>query len=261
MAFDPTKYAGAGMADIPQSGGLPELKVIQKGSPEFDETHKDYKDKKVENCRPGDIVLNGAVVKRPLRIVPLGTTALYAEFKAKKNGGGFVGHRPLEVVSDPKYRKGSPNTPEEFKEYLGENELQYNIIFAVKAFVEEKWIDAVFLFSSTELKDARAWGRLIKNSKNPMWGTNIPPIFANTYMVATSPRQNSKGSWFGWDITRPTDSAVTVEADLELFAGDFERVKLLLPKAGPVAPQKALAAPAQGTTEVVDEASDQDAPF
>lgn len=245
-AFDFNKYAGAGMDDLPQSDGMPVLKIIQKGSPEFDESHKKYKDKKIDGCRPGDIVFKGAIVKRPVRVVPIGATQLYAEFKPAASGGGFVSNRDLSVINAPGYRKGTPGSPNEHKEYLGENELQFNIVYAIKAHIEGEWVDAIIMFSSTELKAARAWSRLIKGSKHPNV-PGVPPIFANTYMLSTGPQSNSKGTWMGWDITRPTDSAVTSDEDLQNFAEAFTNVQKALPRAQGEA-QKALPSPGVANT-------------
>lgn len=109
MAFDVTKAAGEGMQDIDSSVlGAPFISIIQKGSPEFDETHKDYATKMIKDCKPGQIVFapDRRILAAPLEVIPLGQRTLYTEWKPRK--GGFVGNRELTIVDHPSYHRGAP---------------------------------------------------------------------------------------------------------------------------------------------------------
>lgn len=257
MAFDYTQHAGAGTEHINKGVlGMPLIGIVQKGSPQFDETHKNYAQKRIDGCRPGDLVfaISNAVLKRPVEVIVTGTSTVYTEWRPKSAGGGYVGVRGLDIVRDPAYRSGGkPGTKEEHKEYLGDNELIYTIYMAVqfkKSAAE--WEKAIISFTSTQLKKGRAWMKALLNTKIP--GTDITaPIFAGLWAIGTVPEANKEGGWFGWDIKliRVLDSTAD-EAVLTMGATVSKEVQATLPSPKSQAALPALPAGTDGAVTVDD---------
>lgn len=251
-AFDFKAHAGAGAENINKDVlGMPILSIIQKGSPQFDETHKNFGQKQIEGCRPGDLYFapTNSVLKRPLEVIVTGTATLYTEWKPKSAGGGFIGNRPLTVTAQRGYSKGKPGTKEEHKEYLDGNELVYTIYVSLIFKVGEGWEKAIISFTSTQLKKARLWLKALLNLKVP--GTDIAcPLFAGLWTITTGPESNDSGGWFGYDIklVRVLDG-VKEEALLNVAQETFTEVQASLPQARATV----AAIKDASVTEVVDE--------
>lgn len=233
-AFDFKAHAGAGSENINKDVlGMPILNIIQKGSPQFDETHKNYAQKQIDGCRPGDLYFapTNSVLKRPLEVIVTGTATLYTEWKPKAAGGGFIGNRPLSVTAQQGYRTGRPGTKEEHKEYIGDNELVYTIYVALMFKKVDGWEKAIISFTSTQLKKARSWLKALLNLKVP--GTEIAcPMFAGVWSIGTAAEQNKEGGWFGYDIRLShVLDGVKDEALLNEAHGTFVEVQASLPQA------------------------------
>lgn len=233
MAFDYNKASGMGTDTIDSSVlGPPFINIIQKGSPEFDETHQKYADKKIDGCRPGNILFEPerTILPQPVEVVPLAQTALYTCWKPNK--GGFAGNFPADITQDRSYRKGTPGTPTEYKEYLGQNELVYTITFLVLFRQGETWKKGLIAFTATQLKAARLWTKAVYSLKLPDTPEGFkPPIFAAKYHLTTFADSNAKGGWFGWRITNA--GILSPEADQALLETAFKessQAMLLLPK-------------------------------
>lgn len=251
MAFDFSKASGAGTDTIDSSVlGPPFLSIIQKGSPEFDETHQKYAEKRIDGCRPGNVVLESerVIIPQPFTVIPLVQFPHYVEWKANK--AGLAGHRPLDIVSDPRYRKGTPGTQNEYKEYLGENELVLTILFVVLLEHEGQWKKAMIAFTNKQLKKARTWTKAILGLKlNGQPADVRAPIFAAKYPVKTVAESNAKGGWFGWEIGAavpldPTNDQALLEQAFEAHT----KATLELPRT------QSVAALGNGDTQVVEEA-------
>lgn len=254
MAFNYAAHTGAGSENISKDVlGMPILSIIQKGSPQFDETHKNYAQKQIDGCRPGDLYFapTNSVLKRPLEVIVTGTVTLYTEWKPKAAGGGFIGNRPMTVTGQPGYRTGRPGTKEEHKEYLGDNELVYTIYVSLMFKKGAEWEKAIISFTSTQLKKARSWLKALLNLKVP--GTELPaPLFAGVWSIGTAAEQNKEGGWFGYDIrlVRVMD-AVTDEATLDEAHETFVEVQASLPKAQAISGAATAAIKDSAATEVV----------
>lgn len=242
--FDYSKASGLGTDTIERSVlGPPFINIIQKGSPEFDETHKDFASKKIDGCRPGNILFEPErlILTQPLEIIPLGQTATYVGWKPNK--GGFAGNFPLTVTGDRGYRKGTPGTPTEYKEYLNELELNYTITFIVLFNKGGTWTKGIIAFAATQLKVARQWSKAILGVKFPDMPNVTPPIFAAKYHLSTFADSNGKGGFFSWKIANA--GLLSPEADQALLETAFDASKeaqLMLPR--PLS-QAALPAPVE----------------
>jgi hypothetical protein len=221
MSFDYASASGVGTDTIDKAVlGQPFLNIIQKGSPEFDETHRSYADKRIDGCRPGNILFEPErlVLPQPLSVVPIAQTTAYTMWKPNK--GGFAGNMPLTITSHRDYRKGTPGTPSEFKEYLGQNELVYTITFLILFKDGLYWKQGLIAFNGTQLKWARNWAKTILGVKIPSLPAGVrPPIFAAKYDLTTFADSNGKGGWFAWKITSaglidPTSDQALLETAL-----------------------------------------------
>ena len=232
MAFDFSKASGMGTDTIDRGVlGPPFLSIIQKGSPEFDETHKRYQEKKIEGCRPGQVVFEPerVILPQPILVVPIAQTALYTEWKPNK--GGFVGNRSLDITSHPEYKKGTPGSKDQYKEYLGQNELVYTITFLILFQYKGEWKQGMVAFTATQLKHARVWSKQLLGMKFPDSPNIQPPIFAAKWNLSTAAESNQAGGWFGWNITNA--GFLSPEADqalLELAFSSSKEASLALPR-------------------------------
>lgn len=210
MALDPTKYQADASAVKVESNNPPFLRIIQKGSAEFDKTHKQYKDKGISGCDVGDILHTtlGKILPRPLRVIPLRSQTVYAEWRPKKAGGGFVAHHPLTIVADKAYQK------KDKKEFIGENELLLTIYYFVLIEIEGKLEKCVIPFTGTGLKHARRWAKVINSHTDDTFKKEAP-AYACVYTVTTAPESNDSGSWMGWSIEKLQPIAALPEAEAE----------------------------------------------
>lgn len=218
--------------------GMPFVQIVQKGSPEIDETHKDHTAKKIEGCRPGSIIFapERKILPGPVSIIPLAVISHYTEWKPRAQGGGLVGIQPLSIVSSPQYRKGAANTPDSNKEWLGSNELKFTILAAVRFLMGTEWKRGLVSFSATGLKPARIWSKQILNLRYSGMPDAVPPIFAAIWKFSSTMESNDKGGWYGWKIE--LDRMLDPVADqvlLESTFTEYNSEQAKLPRSAPVA--------------------------
>lgn len=205
MAYNPANNQGQSTESVdPGALGLPFLQIIQKGSPEFDETHAKHALKRVDGCRPGDVlyVPERRVLPRPILALPVAQTTLYTRWRPRNQGGGFLSNCPLSASTWPGYRRGVPGSPTANKEFVGEDELIYTIYFMLlfKQGEGERavWKKAVIAFTGGQLKHARNWLKTIAGFSYPDMPDQKAPVFACTFLLNTGPDGNAQGGWMGW---------------------------------------------------------------
>mgnify|MGYP001164517667 CR=1 FL=1 len=249
--FDPSKYASMGMEDMTTSS-MPLLTIIQKSSPQVDETHPDFGTKGIEGAKSGDILFGADnSLHKKLTVLPIRQVELYAEWKPKSAGGGLVAHHPLSIVRSPNYRPRDPNTPKS-KEMLGENELVQTTYWMVLFDNGGEWTEGIIAMSSTQLAMSRQWKKLIIGFKYPetsQYKGTTPFIFSRSYILQSEMQRNNQGTWYGWKIV-PGDILDKDEHHplLETAAAACEKATEMLPSAGERKPAAALP-PAQGTAQ------------
>lgn len=189
----------------PEDLGLPFLIIVQKGSPEVDNTHKDYATKKIEGAEVGDIVntLSREVVyskgSEALRVIPCSYERLFQEWSPREKGGGMVkSHKNQAILSEVagKNDKGQDVL-------RNGNVLVTTAYFAVRVIPDEgDSYRAVIGLSSTQLKKGRQWLNMSSSLKltNGRGERFTPPMFSHEYHLTTGPESNAKGSWYGWKI-------------------------------------------------------------
>lgn len=241
MGFDPTALSGVGMDTLEEVNKMPLLRIIQDNSPEVKKSHKDYATRHIEGAEAGMILLSstGDVMKEAV-IVPLAQKTIYAEWRPKGEGGGFIGHHELTVVADPAYKKGDHKSP--YNEFLGTNELIFTMYYFVLVLVGDEWKKAVIALKKTELKHGRALQDMIRRFSYPddkKYEGVKPFMFSRTFTLSTEVDSNDEGSWFNWSIKPDRILDFDKDEDLLEIATEAHGDALAqLPKA---TPQKALA--------------------
>jgi hypothetical protein len=186
-----------------QDLGIPFLAIIQKGSPQFDKSDKNYAAKKIEGCNIGDIFNNisNTVVYRhgedPMVFIPCYYQRLLMEWKPRNAGGGVV-----MAHNDPSILNQTKRNDKKQDVLPNGNIIADTAYFFGKLQTEEGYAACVIGMTSTQLKKARAWLNLALGIKVP--GANgaryTPPLFSHKYGISTVPENNDQGSWMGWRI-------------------------------------------------------------
>lgn len=193
----PTGFENVNRDDL----GIPFLSIVQKGSPEFDTSAPDHAQKKIDGCKPGDVVntLSRTIMYRhggePLVFVPCGYDKQFVEWRPRESGGGFVkAHKDAKIMDEvvSKNEKGQDVL-------RNGNVISTTAYFFGMILTEEDQSLCVIGMTSTQLKHARAWLNIMSGIKvGPQRMT--PPMFSHTYNLTTIPENNAKGSWMGWKI-------------------------------------------------------------
>lgn len=274
--FDFTQAQGAGLENVDRSVlGPPILNIMQKGSAEIDETHKDHLRDRIAGVKAGDIVLASEKrivggFRKPLTFVPTNTVTCYSRWRAKSQGGGFIGNEPLSIVTDPKYRKGNPNDrKDKNREYIGDDELRLTTYVFVLLKDGNVWKKGIFTLSSTQLKHARALLKEIVSFRHPGKDDIPAPIFSRSFTAETAVETNTEGNWYGF-VFQPL-AVLDAVADEPLLNEAFTLTKA--PLALVNLPQAALPATEDSATTVeathtprpaatpATKTSDDDVPF
>lgn len=237
-AFDWSQEQTTGFeATKPEDLGIPFLNLLQKGSPEVDEGHPDYKTKGIKDAKQGMVLqtVSRKIVydrdeTKPLLFIPAFYEKLYQEWKTRDNGGGFVqSHRSSVILT-----KTSRN--EKNQDILPNgNEIKTTSYFYGFCLIPledgtHEWVRTILPMVSTQLKKAKIW-------LNLMHGIRIngamPPMYSHAYKLTTVSESNEKGNWWGWKIEidhilTKADQDVIVEA--RQIANESAKGRLQIPE-------------------------------
>lgn len=222
-AFDWSQQTGlpTGMENVTQKDlGIPFLTIIQKGSPQVDESHSDYETKGIPGASAGDLLVtttNQIVGSRkaatPVLFIPCGYEKMYVEWKDRDKGGGFVkSHRNENVLADcTRNAKGIDVLPDG-------NTIVPTAYFYGLVCVDGEWKPTVIGLTSTQLSKARKWLNIATSLKLTVNGQRFtPPMYSHIYNLTTVAESNDKGSWYGWQIglNGPVASAETAQKAID----------------------------------------------
>lgn len=204
--YDWSANAGAptGLENVTQQDlGIPFLMILQKGSPQIDESHEDYALKKIDGAKVGDIintVTNQVVWSRgsavPLQFIPCSYEKLFVEWKDRNQGGGIVkSHKNANIVSEC---TRDANGRDVLK---NGNIIVTTAYFYGLALVDGEHQQCIIGLSSTQLKKAKTWLNMVTAIKfDGPQGKFTPPMYSHSYGLGSTGESNDKGSWFGWTI-------------------------------------------------------------
>jgi hypothetical protein len=204
---DATGYEAVQADDL----GIPFLAICQKGSAEYDESHKAHAQKKIDGIKPGCIfnTQSRSIVYvpggEPLLFIPCFYEKLYQEWRPRNDGGGFVKSHPnASVLAECKRNEKNDDV------LPSGNIIITTAYFSGIALMGEERTRVIIPMVKTQLKKARAWLNLATNLKH----NNRPlPLYANIYNLSTVVEQNDEGSWWGWKVEH---NRVLRNADIEV---------------------------------------------
>lgn len=202
--------SGAGMENAGQeSFAIPFLTVLQKGSPQVDESSGQA----IEGAKSGMFfenvtgrMFNG---KDGVIVVPCAYRREFLRWSSRANGGGFKGAYTPEMVAEMRSKNqikdldgrlyapeadGSVN-PEKSDRF---NDTRNHYLLLIDA-ATGAWTEALLPLASTQIKKSKMLMSALasvklKNSSGQLY---TPPTFANYVKITTIPESNDKGTWFG----------------------------------------------------------------
>lgn len=213
-ALDYSGYVGAGMEEADRdSFAIPFLMVLQKGSPQVDETMGEY----IEGAKAGMLYDNVSQKmydgKTGVLVVPCNFRRTYIRWGAESGNEGFKGELAPEVVAtmiesgdireldNRLYVPLADGTVHDKKcDRISDTRNHYVLVIDPDTGDTRP---ALMSLSSTQIKKSKAWITDMNNQKEE--GPNgrfTPPTFANVYRVSTIPESNDKGTWYGVRLSR-----------------------------------------------------------
>lgn len=192
--------AGAGVDEMSGADlAIPFLSIIQKMSPQVDETTPKY----IEGAKPG-MILNTLTNelydgKVGIPAIACGYQKLYTEWTPRDQGGGFLGHHH----EDSLVVKNSKVDEKNKRHTANGNILVDTAYYFVFAMPKDGMFQAIVSMASTQLKKSRKWNSLMKGIilRNKAGKAFTPPMYSHVYLLQTEPESNDQGSWYGWKIT------------------------------------------------------------
>lgn len=201
--FDYSQLSGAGLDSVgTEDLGLPMLMLINKNSAIIDPEHRKHEEKKIEGAQVGDILFSRTrtIIPQPVEIIPIRLLHCYALWRPRKEGGGLLGHVPMDIVAHENYRKHT-NEEGKMKEYfngLEAIETRYLFVYFKQ---EEGWTFAIIPFTSSNHKTARSLIQRIAGFTQYPENTpeaeiiKKPPFFARSFQLSTKLERNDEYSW------------------------------------------------------------------
>jgi hypothetical protein len=211
-----TGFENVGVDDT----ATPFLKLLQKMSPETEKGTADY----IEGAEAGGIL--NSVTKQiyggdtGVHVVPCTFRREYIEWAPRESSQGAPVARHA-ATSDILART---SRSQDNKDVLPngnyvENTAQWYVILLNDDHSE--WTPAMVSMKSTQLKRARSWMSMIRESRAPV-------MFSHLYKLTSILEQNNKGNWYSWVINRNTALDINYETmtgtqqDSEIFKAAYE---------------------------------------
>lgn len=184
---------------------FPFIRVLQSISPQCKKTKPEY----VEGAEEGMLFnnINNRLMETPVEIVVGRFDRYYIEWKP--NRGGFVAaHTPEEVEVD--LRNGTLIRNEKNRIVSRSTGNEYTDTYTYYIVFPEFPEDGVCLLclSSTQLKEARRWNRLLLSTYFPGTGRRAMPYHLR-WLITTPAMSNDQGDWAGFKVS--LDGFVTPE--------------------------------------------------
>jgi hypothetical protein len=187
--------ANAGLENVrPEDMVIPFVTILQKTSPQVDETSGSYK----EGAKVGQLFESGTqTVYDDLRVIPCSYRTVMVEWHPRESGGGFVGQHEFG------YEKQFPREGNNWVTESGTILVQTMYFSCLLLLPDGGTFPVVFGFTSSQLKKARTWVTRLTTKKIIDTATGrkfTPPIYESIWHVSTVPEENDKGSWRGYKV-------------------------------------------------------------
>jgi hypothetical protein len=200
--IDMSGDGGGGLEHFATSDiAIPFISILQDLSPQVKKGNAE----RIEGAEPGDIyntvtkeVVAGAI---GINVIPSAYQKRYVEWVTREKGGGFVRQHINEAILSQcnKNSKGHDELPS--GNIIVPTAYYYVLILKDDGSMEK----AILPMVSTQLKKSRRWNSLMASlkAKGPN-GVYTPPMYGNSYQLTTSREVKDSFSWYGWEISSPT---------------------------------------------------------
>lgn len=199
--------AGMGMEGVDKdSFAIPFLAVLQGLSPQLET---------VEGARPGLFIntITEELFKEVL-VVPCAYQRRYLRWAPREAGGGYKGeYNPIDIETGKIL--GVEKDADGRMRMEGDDLKDTRNHFVLVQSSSGAWQPALLSLSSTQIKKSKRWMSLIQGIelRTPAGKAFNPPSFSHIYRLKSLKEENSKGSWWGLDV-----SVVGPVQDAELYA-------------------------------------------
>ena len=198
--MDPNLFeadAGLGMENLGQEDlSLPFLKIVESNSPIL---------KSDDNVKLGNIFNSATnrVYGNGIKVVPCAYQRRFLEWKPRGQGSGA----PENIYKPEDQRPVVKRDKNDNKDYVVDGDGSYieetHQHFVIIINEDGSRETALIAMKSTQLKKSRKWNSMI--STTMIKGKNGPfqaPRCSHIYDIKTVSEDNSKGSWYGWEVSR-----------------------------------------------------------
>lgn len=178
---------------------LPFLKVLSQLSGQCNKTSNNY----VEGAEPGMIynTVSGSLYdgEQGIDIVPCHYKREFIEWGERGTGSGA----PVAIHGAEFDLSQAPRDSNYQNRMSNGNVIDETANHYVLVVSEGGYEQALVTMKATQRKVSRKWNSMMLGLK--MQGKNgpfTPPSYSHVYKLRTVPQSNSKGTWFGWDVSK-----------------------------------------------------------
>ena len=216
--IDMSDYAGMGREETrAEDYSIPFLRILQKGSPEVDESEGKY----IKDAKPGDFLntVSGHFYsgKVGLKMIPCLFHREYVEWVPRDKGGGFVANYQSDDPIVATAKAGGGKNKFDLMLPNGNQLVDTYYEYVMCGTPDGDVFQAVLSFTSTQTKKVRKWNSLQGQKRLDVGNGRIlsdPPSFAFYYHVTTVGEKNDLGTWYGWhvdDLPKPGNQVPAAE--------------------------------------------------
>jgi len=185
-----TGFENVGVDDT----ATPFLKLLQKMSPETEKGTADYIEGSEAGCILNSVTKQTYIGNTGVRVVPCTFRREYIEWAPREasQGAPIARHAATSDILARTSRSQDNKDVLPNGNYI-ENTAQWYVILLSDDLSE--WTPAMVSMKSTQLKRARSWMSMIRESRAPV-------MFSHMYKLTSILEQNNKGNWYSWVINR-----------------------------------------------------------
>jgi hypothetical protein len=195
---------------------IPMLALLQKLSPQCDETHAKFIDGAKAglafNSVTGELydISKTSKTHEPIFVIPVGYFKEYVEWVSRDNGGGFVARhdRNTSLVRQCENKDGKLTLPNGNSLVETSNHI---VLMKEKTGV---WNPIVIPMASSKQKTSRAWNKLAMDYTIVHNGKRFtPPLYSVIYEITSEQQESKKGTYFNFAV-KAISTIPSTERDL-----------------------------------------------